>query len=150
MLPGRPSLGRGSALLKMLQESRAGAAAGSEASGSQAPDSPFKTVTAALAKIQVAPEPQPLDDQPTPEPVVQTTSAEATPEAQAQPAPTETAAEAEAQPDEDDLRQATIVKRGSAGSSIKLAANFIEVRQAEGRCFAEYSVRMDPPVDEIK
>ena len=150
MHPGRPSLGRGSALLKLLQESRAGA----EAPGSPASDSPFKAVSAAIAKVQLGPErqsetmPHPSD----PEPVIEAASMEATYGAQSTSESTAeaTAEAAPAQPDEDDLRQATVLKRGTAGSAVKLAANYVEVRQADGRCFAEYSVKMDPPVDEIK
>ena len=120
----RLTLGRGSALLQRLKEKREREAA--------------LGLTSGMAELAVAEAPQEAGASATPAPssVVETcVSSGAIPKA---PKPVEVKA------------RDPVVRMGKAGQPIDVAANYVNIRQLNGRSLYEYTVTMDPPVDEIK
>jgi hypothetical protein len=132
MKPVRPVLGRGYGLLKRLQDLRVSAAAP-------------EMLTASISQLHARPSPS-LPETPPSSPVENPVHRPLVADA---PAETESEPETETTPSPETKRE-KVVRRGSAGSAVELAANFVRVGQADGRGLHEYVVTMDPAVDEVK
>jgi hypothetical protein len=120
----RPTLGRGAAIMQRLKEKKEREAAVGLASG--------------MAKLSVteAPHDAGASALPAPSPVAVTVASTV-------PIP-KLLKPVEIEP------RVPVVRMGKAGQPIDVAANYVNIRQINGRSLYEYTVTMEPPVDEIK
>ena len=153
----RPTIGRGAALLKALQEKKKSEAEAekkkAELEAQKKAESEAETRTS-LAALKVS---EGASAMPTSE-IAPPSGAETAPPSGSGPSASETTPpkvqssppKSPSDPSAEPQRQETVVRKGSAGMPIDLAANFVRIQQAEGRSLHEYVVTMLPNVDELK
>ena len=141
----RPSIGRGSVLYKF-----------SKVAAVASPDSPTRAAIHALSQLVTgSPSATAVACEPAPEatasvlPSIAATSMPLIETESSTPALSETKAPGKTESAELERRQ-TKYYRGTAGSPVKLCANFIRITQLKGRPLYEYTVEMWPSVDQIK
>ena len=179
----RPTIGRGSALLKALQDKKkaqleaeaknsltvrlaarlaAEATISEGASTSQeVPTSEGATTSQGVSTSEGATTHPTSEAASTAAPTVETapsSGAETAPQSGPEPkttppkAPSASAASPPKSPTDpsEPKRRETVIRKGSAGMPIDLAANFVRISHQEGGALHEYTVTMEPGVDDLK